>query len=84
MNGSACSNFSGAFGLKPDPAFPALKGLIEPNAACVGAFLRPAAVSLGATSRRGRPTSQLVRLALSGSIRRAKIALSLRGNAAWK
>ncbi|WLS10595.1 ATP-binding cassette domain-containing protein (plasmid) [Shinella sumterensis] len=63
----------GAFGLKPDPAIPAPEGLIEPASACFGAFLSPAFVSSGAGSDQGKPTTQLTCLALSGSIRRARL-----------
>ena len=75
-NCSAVSVFPGASGQMPGPAFPALSGLIEPNPACFGVFLKPAGVSCGAASWQGMPTSQLVCLDLSGSIRRARMPLS--------
>lgn len=82
-SGSAYRNLSGAFGLEPDPAFPAPSGLIEPVSACIAAFLSFASVSSRATSKARMPISQLTGLTLSGSIRRAKLAFSNRETAAW-
>lgn len=83
LNGSSCKIDRGAFGLKPDPAIPALTGLIEPESACFGAFLSLAAVSSGAIVRPEKPASQLTCLDLSGSIRRATVVFSLEEDTAW-
>ena len=83
VSDSSCKIDNGAFGLMPDPAIPAPSGLIEPDSACFGAFLSPAAVSSGAISRPEKPASQLTCLDLSGSIRSATVVFSLEENTAW-